>query len=276
MKAAFHDDRLRFLIGDVRDEDRMLSVCRGIDIVIHAAALKRVEICEGDPDEAVATNVMGSQYVARACVERGVAKACFLSTDKAAHPNTLYGMTKAAAERVWLNSNVYAAGTATRFTATRYGNVLGSRGSVVPVWRQQATSGAITVTSGLATRFWMSMADAVDLVMLALREMRGGEIFVPKIGASSVSRLADVIAPTAEIRRVGLRPGEKMHETLVTEDEARNTYDAGDVYIIEPDERTWGEVTALPFPKVRSGFVYRSDDADLSLPIEELRRMVAA
>lgn len=275
MSASFNDLRLRFLIGDVRDDDRIEDACRGVDIVVHAAALKRVEVCEDAPNEAVGTNVYGSRAVARACTERGVQKALLLSTDKAAHPNTLYGATKLTAERLWVGSNVYSAGTATRFAATRYGNVIASRGSVVQTWREQAKTGTLTITHPLCTRFWMVMDEAVELVMLALREMRGGEIFVPKIGAACISDLATAVAPDTHRVFSGLRPGEKMDETLVTEDEARRTHDAGSHFVIEPEGRSWGDVAPLRFPKVPEGFTYRSNTTREIPPIE-LARMVAA
>jgi UDP-N-acetylglucosamine 4,6-dehydratase len=267
MRADNPDPRLRFFIGDVRDEARVVDACRGVDVVVHAAAMKRVESCEADPAEAVATNITGTRNVARACVANHVDRAVFLSTDKAAAPNTLYGMTKATAERLWNQSNVFAAGTQTRFSATRYGNVLGSTGSVVPLWRSQAERGEpITVTDPAMSRFWMEMSEAVDLVLLALREMRGGEVFVPKIGSSRILDLAEMVAPGSPLRTIGVRPGEKIHETLVTEDEARSTYDCGTHYVIEPESRTWGDVEPPPHPKVPAGFVYRSDSASPLTP----------
>jgi UDP-N-acetylglucosamine 4,6-dehydratase len=277
MREAFHDDpRLRFLIGDVRDQDRVSDACRGVELVVHAAALKRVETCERDPREAVLTNVMGTLHVARACVERGVSKAVILSTDKAAAPATLYGMTKAAAERAWLASNVYAAGTKTRFSATRYGNVIGSTGSAVPTWRAQAQAGRpITITDPAMSRFYMPMSAAVELVVLALTTMRGGETLIPKIAAATVGDLAVATAPGATWRTIGVRTNEKMHETLLSADEAPYAYDAGTHYVIEPAERTWDTLPVLAYPKVPAGFEYRSD---LATPLEphELATLVAA
>jgi UDP-N-acetylglucosamine 4,6-dehydratase len=276
MKAAFKDARLRFVIGDVRDYQRVYDACRGIDIVVHAAALKRVEVAEADPYEAIATNVSGSMNVARACTERGVLKAILLSTDKAAAPNTLYGSTKLAAERVWNGSNIYAAGTPTRFACTRYGNVMGSTGSVIPIWKNQMQDGEITVTDPRMTRFFMSMNAAVDLVLLAIREMRGGEIFVPKIPRTSIMDLAAAVAPNCRIVATGVRPGEKIHETLITEDEARNTHDCGGWYVIEPDSRTWADIGPLLYPRVPDGFSYRSDTTPQTLAAEDILTMVAA
>lgn len=259
MRAAMPDTRLRFFVGDVRDASRVMDAVRGCDTVVHAAAMKRVETCEADPTEAVATNVIGTGNVARACVERGIRRAILLSTDKAAEPNTLYGFTKATAERLWTQYNVHAAGLPTRFAATRYGNVLGSTGSVLEIWRAQKAQGAVSVTDPRMTRFWMSMGEAVDLVTLALRELRGGEIYVPKIGALAVVELARLMCGPAEVRYTGIRPGEKLHETLVTEHEARRTHDAGEYYVIEPEARTWEALPPLGHPLVPEGFRYRSD-----------------
>ena len=276
MRARFHDpeDRIRWCIGDVRDSDRVMDACRGVDVVVHAAALKRIETCEADPNEATATNVFGTQNVARACIERGVKRAVFLSTDKAAAPNTHYGATKLAAERLWVASNVYAGALPTRFAATRYGNVLGSTGSVALHWREQkARHEPFTLTDGRCTRFWMRIEDAVDLVLLALHNMVGGEVFIPRLGASSVLDLARAVDPHWPVRETKLRPGEKLHETLVTEDEARRTHDHGTHYTIEPEERLWEVAPPVSAPRVREGFTYRSDTAR-RLSVEELRGML--
>lgn len=271
MLAEVNDPRLRTMVGDVRDLSRLTEATRGVDIVIHAAALKRVEVAERDPAEATATNVDGSLNVAKACIANGVSKGLLLSTDKAAAPNTLYGATKLCAERLFNGAMVYAAGTPTKLTSTRYGNVAGSTGSVIPIWQKQRASGKISVTSPTMTRFLMSMDDAVNLVVLALSRMRGSEVFVPKLKASTIEHLAKAIAPECEIQTIGIRPGEKMHECLITEDEARDTYDLGDCYVIEPFERTWGEVAPINAPKVPAGFEYKSSTAP-HFSVEELKR----
>jgi UDP-N-acetylglucosamine 4,6-dehydratase len=276
--ARLHDDRLRFFIGDVRDKERLAIAMRGgVDTVIHAAALKRVEQCEANPSEAVATNVMGSLNVASAAIDAGVERCVFLSTDKAPAAHTLYGATKFCAERSWLAANVYAAGGRTRLAATRYGNVLGSKGSVVQLWRQQAARGErLTVTHPDATRFWMTLEQAVDLVCLALANMRSGEVFVPKVPSGPIVQLAAAIAPQAlHGPCVGLRPGERVHETLISSDESRTTYDAGTHYVIEPESRSWGTVAPLPYPKVADGFAYKSDTNAQQFTTDELRRLVA-
>jgi UDP-N-acetylglucosamine 4,6-dehydratase len=276
MKSSLKDTRVRYFIGDVRDLNRITDACRDVDIVVHAAALKRVEVCEEDPNEAIATNVFGTQSVARACIANGVSSAVLLSTDKAASPNTLYGATKLTAERLWVSSNVYSAGTSTRFSASRYGNVCNSTGSVIPTWRKQAESGTITITDPDMTRFWMSMEDAVNLVLLALKNMRGGEIFIPRIGSSTVGKLAQAVAPKASLHITGSRPGEKMHELLISNDEARNCYDAGTHFILEPEIRTWGNVPPLCYPKVPFGFEYGSANNPNQLGVEKLKQLVAA
>ncbi len=273
MRAEYDDPRLRFLVGDVRDTDRMMDACRGVDTVVHAAALKRVDTAEWDPIEAVRTNIEGTISVARACTERGIAKAVFLSTDKASEPNTLYGGTKFVAERLWLASNVYSAGTPTRFSATRYGNVIGSTGSVVPLWRAQSATGTLTVTDPAMSRFMMRPSDAVKLVMIALTHMRGGEVFVPKIGAATVASLAQAVAPGCTFRITGIRAGEKMHESLIGTDEARCAHDVGSCYVIEPSAVTWAERSPLTAPLVPAGWTYRSDTAR-TLTQDELRQMI--
>lgn len=261
MKATIGDCRMRYMVGDVRDEKRISDACRGIDIVIHAAALKRVEVCEEDPNEAIATNIWGSINVTRACIERGVSKALLLSTDKAAAPNTLYGSTKLVAERVFAGANIYSASTPTRFAITRYGNVAGSTGSVIPTWRSQAHLGPISITHPQMTRFLMSMDDAVALVALALKEMRGGEIFVPKLRGAGILQLAAAVVPDAKMKVTGIRPGEKLHECLITESEARTTWDCGTHFVIEPDTRSWGTVAAPKGVLVGREFSYQSDTA---------------
>jgi UDP-N-acetylglucosamine 4,6-dehydratase len=279
MRAALcGDPRLRWFIGDVRDSVRLAWAVQGSDMVVHAAALKRVETCEENPSEAVATNIIGTGNVAEAAIAHGVARAVFLSTDKAPAPHTLYGATKLCAERLWIQSNVYAAGKPTRLSATRYGNVLGSTGSVLDTWRGQASRGEpLTITDASMTRFWMTIEDAVDLVCTALREMRGGEVFVPKCGSAPIINLARVIAPTATVRNVGLRPGERIHETLISAEESRTTRDAGTHYVIEPEAPTWtDERRALASARIiPTGWSFRSDTNNRQLSAGDLARMIA-
>lgn len=275
MATEFGDARMRYYIGDVRDEARTLMAMRGCDTVIHAAALKRIETCEAHPSEAVATNVGGTRSVFEACLRLGVQRSVLLSTDKAAAPNTLYGATKLAAERLWCGANVYAGARNVRFAATRYGNVLGSRGSVVDLFRAQAATGTLTLTDPAMTRFWMRLESAVHLVVLALATMRGGEVYVPKIGAATVRTLATAVAPDVPHLVCGRRPSEKQHETLITEDEARTCYDLGSHYVIEPEVRSWAALPPLnPTWRVRDGFALRSDTAD-RIDLTTLRAMIS-
>lgn len=277
MRREIDDPRMRYFIGSVTDLERCEMAMQGVDYVVHAAAMKRIEVCEQNPAEAVETNIHGTKVIAHACVKAGVKRAVFLSTDKAVAPNTHYGATKLAAERLWTQANVYAANSATRLSATRYGNVLGSRGSVVPLFRAQAAAGGpLTVTDKRMTRFFMRMDDALDLVDLAFKEMRGGEVFIPKIPSADIPTVAASVSDTAPVEEVGIRRGEKLHETLIGEDEARHCHDHGDHYRIEPD-RTW-ELPALRFltgTLVPDGFEYRSDTNADRLTAERLRGMCA-
>lgn len=286
MGAALHDDRLRFFLGDVRDAHRVTQAMQGVDTVIHAAAMKRIDACEADPDEAVKTNILGTMHVAHAAIVNGVSRAVFLSTDKAPAPHTLYGATKLCAERLWIQSNVYAAGSPTKLSATRYGNVIGSRGSVLATWREQVRQGQpLTVTSETATRFWMTMQDAVGLVVTALGEMVSGEVFIPKIGSAPILALAravaeqggQVYAPGHIV--TGLRPGERLHETLLSGDESRTTEDRGTFYIVHPESATWRAPRVGPplYGENRppEGWSYRSDMNERQLSVDTLREMIA-
>jgi len=275
MAKRITDSRVRWFLGDVRDQERLSWALRDVQIVVHAAAQKHVPSCEENPWEAVQTNVLGSNNVAQAAIRAGCERACFLSTDKAPAAHTLYGATKFCAERLWCQSNVYAGGK-TILAAVRYGNVLGSRGSVLDIWKGQAARGEpVMVTDSEATRFWMKIGDAVDLVMLALKNMRGGEVFVGRVASSPILNLAKAVAPFAAVKETGLRPAERMHETLISADEARTTYDCKTHYVIEPETRSWGELPPLKYPKVSPDFVYRSDTNPDQLSVEKVREMVA-
>lgn len=276
MAASFCDERLRFLIGSVTDADRVARAIRGVDLVVHAAAMKQVPACEVNPWEAIETNTIGARIVAGAAIDAGVMRGIFLSTDKAAAPNTLYGSSKLSAERLWNAANVYAAGTPTRLAATRYGNVINSRGSVIPIFREQHARGqALTITDNRCTRFWMTLQHAVELVELAIGQARGGEVFIPKAGSASVVDVAHAAVdhPIRIFDHIGLRRGEKMHETLISEDEARDTFDLVDHYRIEP-ERTWELLAPLAAKRVPEGWSYRSDTNNWQLTIDELREMI--
>lgn len=280
LRAAIPDPRLRCFVGDVRDRARLDQAMKGCDFVIHAAAMKRIEVCEQEPTEAVKTNIIGTQHVALAAIHAGVQKAVFLSTDKAPAAHTLYGMTKAVAERVWIQSNVFAAGTPTRLSATRYGNVLASRGSVLDLWRQQRDAGEpLTITDEKATRFWMTLEHAVALVVDALLEMQGGEIFVPKVPSASILTLARAVVETNGTYApghicTGLKPGERLHETLISEDEAKHTAEYNARYVILPENATWRNAGRdTPTPGI--GMAYRSDTNPQTYTVEQLRRLLA-
>ena len=274
MAQAFgNDPRLRFFIGDVRDRDRLERAMHGIGLVVHAAALKHVPICEFNPAEAVKTNILGSQNVVDAAIDAGVQKTVALSTDKAVNPVNLYGASKLCAEKLFVHGNVYAGSRDIRFSCVRYGNVMGSRGSVIPLFQRQAESGVLTVTDRRMTRFWLSLDSAVDLVLHAVTEMQGGEIFVPKIPSMRVVDLARAIAPNARIDEVGRRPGEKLHEVMLTAEESRNTEDWGRLYVVKPD--SGGQpVETLAARALPDGFAYSSDANTEWMGVADLRRFV--
>ncbi|HLW95384.1 MAG TPA: UDP-N-acetylglucosamine 4,6-dehydratase (inverting) [Solirubrobacteraceae bacterium] len=253
------DGRLRFLIGDVRDRDRLKLAMRGVDIAIHAAALKHVPVCEYNPFEAVETNVRGAENVVAAALEAGVWRTLSLSTDKAVNPVNLYGATKLCAEKIVTQSNAYSGSSASRFASVRYGNVVGSRGSVIPLFKTQALTGELTITDESMTRFWITLDQAVDFVISSLSMMQGGEVFVPRIPSMRVDAIADALAPEATRRIVGIRPGEKVHEVLITEDESRNARVLEDRFIIYPPYPSWTMGQELLGEEVPPGFRYASD-----------------
>jgi UDP-N-acetylglucosamine 4,6-dehydratase len=275
LRTKFGDRQVRYLIGDVRDRARMTRAVQGADIVIHAAAMKQVEACEYNPFEAVRTNVLGAQHIVDACIDAGVPRVVALSTDKAVNPVNLYGATKLCQEKIVVQGNAYAAQRDTRFAAVRYGNVVGSRGSVVPVFRQQmARDGRITITDERMTRFWIMLPQAVDLVLYALANMHGGEVFIPKIPSMRVTDLADAIAPGVPRETIGIRPGEKLHELLITADESRHAIDAGDVYVVLPEQPWWDDKVGATGPRLPDGFVYGSDTNEEWLTVAQLQGML--
>lgn len=276
MAQAFdQDSRLRFCIGDVRDRHRLERAMHDIDLVVHGAALKHVPVCEFNPAEAVKTNIEGSQNVIDAAIDAGVRRTIALSTDKAVNPANLYGATKLCAEKLFVHGNVYAGARDIRFSCVRYGNVMGSRGSVIPLFRKQAESGSLTITDRRMTRFWLSLEQAVDLVLHAVGEMQGGEIFVPKIPSMRIVDLARAIAPTAKLAEVGRRPGEKLHEVLLTAEESFHARDRGRHFVLLPDTGSEpapvGSGSALP-----DGYVYSSDTNTEWMTVESLRATVAS
>jgi UDP-N-acetylglucosamine 4,6-dehydratase len=236
MQREIDDPCLRFFIGDVRDEARLVQAMRDVDYVIHAAALKQVPAAEYNPMECIKTNVMGAQHVINAALANEVERVIALSTDKAANPINLYGATKLASDKLFVAANNIAGGHRTRFSVVRYGNVVGSRGSVVPLFRQMVADGAeeLPITDRRMTRFWITLQQGVDFVLKSLERMHGGEVFVPKIPSARITDLAEAIGPGLPMREIGIRPGEKLHEVMVPADDARLTLDFPDHYVIQP------------------------------------------
>jgi UDP-N-acetylglucosamine 4,6-dehydratase len=273
--SGYDDPRLRYFIGDVRDRDRLVRAMHGVDVVVHAAALKQVPACEYNPMEAVKTNIIGTSNVLEAALDAGVKKVLALSTDKAVSPVNLYGGTKLVAEKLVIQSNAYAAGTSTRYSCVRYGNVVGSRGSVVPLFLKQRANGKITITDERMTRFWLSLEQGVHFVINCIDQMEGGEVFVPKIPSTKVVDLARAIAPEAEIGIIGIRPGEKLHEDLLSPDEARHTVELERMYVIQPAEAIWFGYSWKDRGKtLPDGFSYTSDTNTEWLDVEGIKKYI--
>ena len=274
--SGYDDPSIRYFIGDVRDRERLMRALYGVDIVVHAAALKQVPACEYNPMEAIKTNILGSSNVADAAIENNVEKVLALSTDKAVNPINLYGATKLAAEKLLIQSNAYAGGRKTRISCTRYGNVVGSRGSVVPLFLKQRENGHLTITDERMTRFWISLEQGVRFVIRCIEQMQGGEVFVPKIPSMRMLDLAKAMAPEAEIEIIGIRPGEKLHESLISEDEARTTVELPDMFVVQPPSALWfghtWEKLGKPLP---DGFRYASNTNTDWLSVEQINALIA-
>jgi UDP-N-acetylglucosamine 4,6-dehydratase len=277
MRQAFPDDAsspMRYFIGDVRDRERLQRAFRDVDIVIHAAALKQVPACEYNPFEAIQTNVMGAKNVIDAALDQKVKKVLAISTDKAVSPVNLYGATKLCAEKMFVQANSYSGEEGTRFSCSRYGNVVGSRGSVIPVFTEQRKTGTITITDPRMTRFWLTLDQGIEFVIRSIDRMHGGEIFVPKIPSMNILDLAKVVAQDCKIEHVGIRPGEKLHEVLISEDEARHTVELEDAYVIEPAHPWWRVENSGGAPPLAEGFRYASDTNTEWLSDDALRRLI--
>ncbi|HAF62753.1 MAG TPA: UDP-N-acetylglucosamine 4,6-dehydratase (inverting) [Anaerolineaceae bacterium] len=274
-QMGFQSENLRYFIGDIRDQERLRRAFQGVDYVVHAAALKQVPACEYNPMEAVKTNILGSSNVIDAALDANVKRVIALSTDKAVNPINLYGATKLAAEKLFVQSNAYAGGRETRFSCVRYGNVVGSRGSVVPVFLRQRKSGSITITDDRMTRFWISLEQGVRFVIRCLEEMHGGEVFVPKIPSMKVIDLARAVAPEAKIDIVGIRPGEKLHEVLISEDEARTVIELEDMYVVQPAAALWfGHEWENLGKKIDDDFRYVSNTNTDWLDVDEIQEFI--
>jgi len=258
--GEFPIGKLRFFVGDVRDLRNLRRAMYGINVVIHAAALKQIPSCEYNPWESVKTNISGTWNVINAAIENGVSKVLFLSTDKAVNPINCYGATKLVAEKLIINSNILGR-KITRFSLMRYGNVLASRGSVIQVFKEQAKNGSIKVTDRRMTRFWWELSEVVEFTQTALEAMKGGEIFVPKLWSSSIAKLAEYVSHGTKIEEIGIRVGEKIHEALIAPDEVRRTSNEGWCYIIVPDNPFF-EYTGQGSHLVPDDFSYTSDNPD--------------
>jgi UDP-N-acetylglucosamine 4,6-dehydratase len=277
MHEQFDDARVSYFIGDVRDKDRLTRAFQAdVDVVVHAAAMKQVPACEYNPFEAVATNVLGAKNVIDAAIDCGIPKVVALSTDKAVNPVNLYGATKLCAEKLFVQGNSYAGKNVTRFACVRYGNVVGSRGSVIPVFVRQRASGQLTVTDERMTRFWITLDQGVKLVHTAVSRMIGGEVFVPRIPSMSLLDLARAIAPEAAIKISGIRPGEKLHECLISTDEARHTVRLEDMFVIKPEFPWWGDAGWSEGGALPDGFEFTSDKNERWLTPAELAIVLAS
>jgi UDP-N-acetylglucosamine 4,6-dehydratase len=276
VRRQFGDDpRLRWFIGDIRDRQRLERAMHGVDYVVHAAALKQVDTAEYNPFEYVQTNVNGSQNVVEAAIDQGVKKVVALSTDKASSPINLYGATKLCSDRMFVSANHYAAHHPTRFSVVRYGNVMGSRGSVIPVFRDLAARGeSLPITDKRMTRFWITLPQAVQFVVDSFDLMTGGELYVPRIPSMKVTDLAEAVAPGSSTHEIGIRPGEKLHEEMIAPDDSRRTMRLGDRYVIMPYVAGWGYEPPSDGQAVEDGWSYRSDTNDLWLGPDELRDLI--
>ena len=279
MSATFHEPEheIRYFIGDIRDKERLYRSFEGVDYVVHAAALKQVPAAEYNPFEAVKTNILGAQNIIDAAIDRGVKKVIALSTDKAVSPINLYGATKLAMEKLLIAANAYVGAKETCFSVVRYGNVIGSRGSVIPFFKSYMNSGGrkLPITDERMTRFWITLQQGVELISRAAREAVGGEVFVPKIPSMRILDLVKAVAPDCEYEVIGIRPGEKLHESLISKDEGRNTVDMADHYVILPLSANGSKKyhKYSKYPKMPEGFSYRSDTNDHWLSGEDLARL---
>lgn len=276
MAQQFKDKRLRFFLGDVRDLDRLQRACSGIQVLIHAAALKQVPAAEYNPFECIKTNVLGAQNVIEASLNTGVERVLALSTDKAANPINLYGATKLCSDKLFVAANAYAAGRAPLMSVVRYGNVVGSRGSVVPFFLNARKNGVIPITDPRMTRFWITLDQGVEFVLDCVRRMHGGELFVPKIPSTDIMTVVEALAPTCRTEIVGIRPGEKLHELMIGEDDARRTRDMGTHYVLQPQQPWWDDDVVNGGTAVADGFSYRSDNNPHRLDVGEVRELLGS
>ncbi len=266
---------IRYFIGDIRDKERLFRAFNGVDIVIHAAALKQVPAAEYNPFEAVKTNILGAQNIINVAIDRKVKKIIALSTDKAANPVNLYGATKLCSDKLFIAGNSYVGRDDTIFSVVRYGNVVGSRGSVIPFFLKMKDTGTLPITDPKMTRFWITLEHGVNFVLDCLKRMVGGEIFVPKIPSMNIMDLAKAICPQCKTKLVGIRPGEKLHEVMVPKDDARNTVEFDDHYVIKPAFRFFKRrFCENGCKKVDEGFEYNSNTNPWKLSVEDMKKMI--
>ncbi len=263
MAEKISSPKLRYFLGDVRDYQRLLRATDGIDVIVHAAAMKQIPASEYNPMEAIKTNVIGAENIVNASIENGIQRVVALSTDKAANPANLYGATKLCSDKLMIAGNVLAGSRDTRFSAVRYGNVLGSRGSVIPFFLDKAKTGSIPITDERMTRFWLTIQEGVNFVLDSFERMHGGEIFVPKIPSFKVTDVARVVCPGVPTKLIGIRPGEKLHEVMITEDDSYNTYEFEKYFaIISPALKAKGIYDNIG-RKVEEGFRFSSDNNEI-------------
>jgi len=279
MARKFDNPAMRFFLGDVRDEGRLRRAMRGVDVVIHAAALKQVPAAEYNPIECIKTNVLGAENIINTAIDAGVKKVVALSTDKAVNPTNLYGATKLCSDKLFTAGNNLSGEGGTVFSVVRYGNVIGSRGSVIPMFKEMAKNGTLPITDERMTRFWLSIDEGVMFVNGCLGMMRGGETFVPKIPSMKIIDLAKTICPDCKFEFIGIRPGEKLHEVMVPRDEARNTLEYSGFYIIKPSFQKWAKDDPMLYlgekgKAVKDGFEYSSDTNTAWMSPEQLQEVL--
>jgi UDP-N-acetylglucosamine 4,6-dehydratase (inverting) len=274
MARKFSGEKLRFIFGDVRDEERLRTAMEGVDIVVHTAAIKHVTVCEYNPVEAVKTNIGGAINVIKAALNAGVDKVIAISTDKAAYPVNLYGATKMVAEKIFVQANFHRGAKNTKFSCIRYGNALASSGSVVPLFLEQKKKGEITLTDERMTRFWITLDQAINFIINCIEVMNGGEIFVPKISSTKITNLAEVIAPGVKRKIVGIRPGERIDEILLTEEEARHAKEFKDYFIIFPELPFWDKKNHKDGKSLPEGFEYCSSVSKEWLTKEQIKKIL--
>ena len=267
------DSPMRYFLGDVRDRERVERALVGVDTLVHAAALKQVPALEANPFEAVQTNIVGTKNVIDAAINTGVSQVVGLSTDKAVNPINLYGATKLVAEKLLVQGNTYSGLNGTQFACARYGNVIGSRGSVIPIFQAQRDTGTVTVTDKRMTRFWITLEQGVRFVLLVIETMKGGEVFIPKIPSMRLMDLVRAVAPSCKIEVTGIRPGEKIHEVLVAEDESEQVLEYDDFYLVLPSYIGWGKPQWVGGKPVPDRFRYASDTNTWQLNVPEITRM---